>query len=165
MWETSDKKSLCICFLCSSFVWVFTRNLFTINHNASVAQFFCQWLQYDNLWKKNELIKNLISLNCEKLPYNIKTCSAWPRKFQVLICGLLLYYICKSNIFQDGFSFACALKEITKNTFYSASNINMVYIWECPWGPNLMPEYRKIQTFSMNKVIIWMLFWLTINVL
>ena len=33
----------------TNFVWIFSRNLFSINHYVSVAQFFCQWLHYDNL--------------------------------------------------------------------------------------------------------------------
>ena len=29
----------------------FLKKSFSINHFVSVAQFFCQWLHYDNLWK------------------------------------------------------------------------------------------------------------------
>ena len=67
------------------FVWIFTRNLSSLNQYVSVAQFF---LPMDAL-RQPPKNKNLISLNCEKLPSNniIRTCPAWPGKFWVLICG------------------------------------------------------------------------------
>ena len=36
------------CFFLFTFVWIFTRNMFSINHYVSVEQYFYQWLHYDN---------------------------------------------------------------------------------------------------------------------
>ena len=33
------------------FVWIFTRNMFSINHYEKEVQYFSLWLHYDNLWK------------------------------------------------------------------------------------------------------------------
>ena len=61
---------------CITFVWIFTRNMFSINHYVLInSTIFLPMVQYE------EPIKNLISLICEKLPLNIRTCSAWPQKF------------------------------------------------------------------------------------
>ena len=46
--------------------------MFSINHSSTI------FLPMITLWQQ-EPIKNLISLNCEKLPWNIRTCSAWQR--------------------------------------------------------------------------------------
>ena len=50
--ETFD-KSYCVqlCFLWFMFVWIFTRNMFSINHYVLEVQYFSLWLHYDNLWK------------------------------------------------------------------------------------------------------------------
>ena len=31
------------------FLWIFTRNMFSINYYVLEVQYFCQWLHYDNL--------------------------------------------------------------------------------------------------------------------
>ena len=46
--------------------------MFSINHSSTI------FLPMITL-RQQEPIKNLISLNCEKLPWNIRTCSAWQR--------------------------------------------------------------------------------------
>ena len=52
VWKTSTKKLLCyVLELWFTFVWIFTRNLFSISNCVSVAQLFCQWLPYDNFGK------------------------------------------------------------------------------------------------------------------
>ena len=51
MWETSHRKLLCICFLWFTFVCIFTGNMFSIKLYVLVVQYFCQWVNYDNLWK------------------------------------------------------------------------------------------------------------------
>ena len=67
VWENSDKKLLCICFLWFTFVWIFTRKMFSINHYVLVVQYFCQWLHYDNLlrtssaWILNNYLFSLTS--------------------------------------------------------------------------------------------------------
>ena len=51
VWETSDKKFSCIWFLWFTFVWIFTRNMFSVNRYVLMVQYFYQRLLYDNLWK------------------------------------------------------------------------------------------------------------------
>ena len=36
-------------YICLDFVW--TRNVFPLNHYVLEVQNFCQWIHYDNLWK------------------------------------------------------------------------------------------------------------------
>ena len=46
-------KRYCVHFFKFTFVWIFTRNMFSINHYVEVVvvvvQYFYQWFHYDNL--------------------------------------------------------------------------------------------------------------------
>ena len=48
-------KRYCAYFFKFTFVWIFTRNMFSINHYVEVVvvvvvvQYFYQWFHYDNL--------------------------------------------------------------------------------------------------------------------